>query len=40
MENNICELDEGTYYIGGEGISETDPEKVLNFSTFCLVLQF
>lgn len=29
MENNICELDEGTYYIGGEGISETDPEKVL-----------
>ena len=28
-ENNICELDEGTYYIGGEGISETDPEKVL-----------
>jgi len=29
MENNICELDEGTYYIGGEGISENDPEKVL-----------
>ena len=28
-ENSICELDEGTYYIGGEGISETDPEKVL-----------
>jgi hypothetical protein len=29
MEHSVCELEEGTYYIGGEGISESDPEKVL-----------
>ena len=29
MENGSCELDEGIYYIGGEGIDSNDPEKVL-----------
>ena len=25
MENNICELSEGTYYIGGNNIDSNDP---------------